>query len=121
MLSITITTSDNLIEVTVSNKLQTRDFKELADHVDALIKKYGNIRILINAMAFDGWESVKAAEEHFCFVKKHHKDVERIAVIASHSWQHWLVAMARVFVHPKIEVFDVDQITKAKEWIKNDE
>jgi energy-converting hydrogenase Eha subunit G len=50
-------------------------------------------------------------------VKSHHKNVERLAVVAGHMWQHWLAALAQVFVHPKIKVFDKDQIEDAREWL----
>jgi hypothetical protein len=32
--------------------------------------------------------------------------VGRIAVIARHEWQHWLVRAVKVFLHPEIRVFD---------------
>lgn len=108
----------NLVELTVTGKLKSEDFKELAEKADTLIKEYGNVRVLIDASGFDGWDNLAAAEGHFGFVKEHHEKVERLAIIAGHMWQHWLAALAHVFVHPKMKVFNKGQAEEAKAWIK---
>jgi hypothetical protein len=46
---------------------------------------------------FRGWEKIVAFERHIGFVKTHHEKVERIAVIVSPDWQHWVVGTVRMF------------------------
>lgn len=108
----------NLVELTVVGTLKVEGFKELAEKADEIIKEHGTVRVLIDATGFDGWDNLEAAKKHFGFVKTHHEKVERLGIIAGHMWQHWLAAMAQIFVHPKLRVFDKDQVEEAKKWIK---
>ena len=70
------------------------------------MKQQDKIRLLIDASRLEGWENIAALENHAAFVKAHQQEVERIAVIARHEWQHWLVGAVRVFLHPDVKVFD---------------
>jgi len=108
----------NLVEVAVTGTMKSEDFKEFGEKADAVIKEYGDIRVLIDASGFNGWDNLDAAEHHFSFVKKHHEKVERLAIVAGHTWQHWLAAMVRVFVHPEVKIFDKDQVEEARKWVK---
>ncbi len=74
---------------------------------------------MVDASRFEGWDNFDAAEQHFGFVKGHHEKVERLAIVAGHMWQHWLAALARVFVHPHIKVFDKNQVGEARKWLKD--
>ena len=51
------------------------------------------------------------------FVKDHQAKAERIAVIAPHEWQHWLIGFARVFLHPEVKAFDKGQEAEARSWL----
>lgn len=115
---LTIDNTDNLIEITIKDTLEADDFRKLGEKADKLINEYGSIRVLINAEDFNGWENTDAAEKHFSFVKAHHAKVERLAIIAGHMWQHWIAAMARVFMHPEVKVFDKTQLEDARNWLK---
>lgn len=112
--------SGNLVKVLVPETLRADDFTELASEADALIKKHGKIRLLIDASQFDGWENLPAFEKHLAFVKSHQKKVERIAVIAKHNWQHWMMGILKAFVHPEIRVFDKGDATKALQWVSEE-
>ena len=78
----------NLVEITIMEKLRLEDFKDFEEKVDVLIKEHGNIRVLIDASGFDGWENLDAAEHHFSFVKGHHEKIKNLAVVAGHMWRH---------------------------------
>ena len=43
--------------------------------------------------------------------------MERIAVIAPHEWQHWLIGAVRVFVHPDVRAFDAGEESEALRWL----
>ena len=60
-----------------------------------------------------------ALEEHAAFVKSHQEKVERIALIAAHEWQRWLVSAIRVFLHPEVRVFESGQEGEALRWLKS--
>jgi hypothetical protein len=72
---------------------------------------------LVDARQFAGWENLKAFEIHAGFVKTHQMYVERLGVIASHDWQHWVVDTMRMFLHPEAKAFDASQEAEALRWI----
>jgi len=107
----------NALKLTAPPKLQVGDFARLAPLADGLIREFGSLRLLIDATALTGWESPAAVESHAAFVKGHQHKVERIALLAAHDWQHWLIAAVRVFLHPRIKVFAPGEEDKARRWL----
>ena len=93
--------SANVLKIVPPKKLKADDFSQIAPQVDSLILHHGQIRLLIDASECDGWENVSAFETHARFIGNHQQKVERIAVIVGHQWQHWLIGMAKLFVHPE--------------------
>ena len=109
--------SPNALQIIVPEKLKADDFSQIAPQVDSIIRQHGNIRLLIDASQFSGWENVVAFENHAAFVKRHQDKVERIAVIVGHEWQHWLVGTVRIFLHPEVKAYDKGQEREALQWI----
>jgi hypothetical protein len=89
----------------------------LAPQVDAIIKDYGEIRLLIDASHLEGWDSLATLEKHAGFVKAHQAKVARIAVVARRDWQHRLVGAVKVFLHPEVKSFDPGHESDALRWI----
>jgi hypothetical protein len=81
------------------------------------LNQYGKIRLLIDASGFNGWETIAAFENHAGFIKNHHQKIERIAVIATHDWQHWVISAVRMFLHPEVRADDKSQEAEALQWI----
>jgi hypothetical protein len=100
-------------------KLRAIDFAALGPKVGSILKREGKIRLLIDATQLEGWDNIAALEQHAAFVRAHQEKVERIAVIAQHDWQHWLVGAVAVFLHPQIRVFDTDDAECALRWIND--
>ncbi len=113
----TETISPNALKIVVPDKLKADDFRQIAPQIDSLISQHGKIRLLIDACGFNGWENIAAFEKHAGFVKNHQQKIERIAVIAAHEWQHWLIGAIRIFVHPEVRAYDKSQASEALRWI----
>ena len=62
--------SNNVLRITAPEKLNADDFHQITPQVDSIISRYGKIRLLIDASAFNGWENIAAFENHAGFVKK---------------------------------------------------
>lgn len=73
--------------------------------------------MLNDASKFNGWENITAFEKHAGFIKSHQQKVERIAVIARHDWQHWLIGAVRIFLHPEVKALDKSRESEALQWI----
>ena len=52
--------SDNVLRITAPEKLKADDFQQIVPQVDFIISRYGRIRLLIDATAFNGWENIAA-------------------------------------------------------------
>ena len=109
--------SPDLLEIVVPERLCADDFLALAPQIEAITKQHGKISLLIDASRLERWDNLAAVERHFAFVRDHQDKVERIAVIARHEWQHWLVGGIGVFLHPEIRVFDAGHADEARCWI----
>jgi hypothetical protein len=63
--------SPNVLKISVPEKLQADDFRQIAPQINSLIGEHGKIRLLIDASGFNGWENMAAFEKHAGFVKDH--------------------------------------------------
>lgn len=113
----TETISANALKIVAPDKLKADDFQLIAPQVDSLISQYGKIRLLIDATGFNGWETIAAFKNHAGFVKNHQQKAERIAIIAAHDWQRWLIATLRIFMHPDVKTYDASHEGDALQWI----
>jgi hypothetical protein len=109
--------SATALRIVASRKLKADDFSQLATQVDSLILQHGPIRLLIDASKCEGWENISALETHAGFIKNHQQKVERIAVIVAHEWQHWLVGVVRMFVHPEVRAYGEREASEAQQWL----
>jgi hypothetical protein len=109
--------SANALRLTAPEKLKANDFRQIAPQVDSLISQHGKIRLLIDASGFKGWENIAAFQNHAGFIRTHQQKVERIAVIAAHNWQHWLIGAVRIFLHPEVRAYDKSHESEALQWI----
>jgi stage II sporulation SpoAA-like protein len=109
--------SGNALRITMPEKLKVDDFRQIARQIDSLISQHGQIRLLIDASGFKGWENIAAFEKHAGFAKGHQQKIERLAVIAAHDWQHWLIGAVRIFVHPDVKAYDKNRESEALTWI----
>jgi hypothetical protein len=109
--------SASALKIVPSEKLTEADFQGLTPQVDATIAKSGQVRLLIDASGFNGWESFAAFQAHASFIKNHQRNVERLAIIFGHEWQHWLVDTVRMFLHPEARSFNKSQEEEAREWV----
>jgi SpoIIAA-like len=109
--------SANALRLTAPEKLKADDFRQIAPQVDSLISQHGKIRLLIDASGFKGWENIAAFQNHAGFIRTHQQKVERIAVIAAHNWQHWLIGAVRIFLHPEVRAYDKSHESEALQWI----
>ena len=105
------------LKIVAPERLKADDFRQLAPLVESIISRYGKIRLLIDGSRLQGWENIGAFETHAAFVKDHQQDVERIAIITGHEWQHWLAGAVRVFLHPAVRAFDKIEEGEALRWL----
>ncbi len=110
--------SANTLRIVAPEILKGEDFVQIAPQINSLISQQGKIRLLVDASRFNGWENIAAFEKHAGFIKTHQQKVERIAVIAGHEWQHWVIGAFRMFVHPQVKAYDKGHESEALQWLR---
>ena len=82
MISIQVLKSERLIVVEPSGALEAADFEKLANEIDSFSGDNGNLLgLIIHTKLFPGWDDFNAFLHHMKFVKEHHKQIQRIAIV----------------------------------------
>ena len=99
-------------------RLSQDDFKALAAVVDPYVLETGSLRaLIIHVETFPGWENLVGMIEHFRFVKEHHKNVEKIALVTDSKLAKLMPKFVDHFVNAEISVFSYSDLDEAKKWV----
>ena len=82
MIDHTLDTENSILSIRPRSSLSESDFEQLAKTVDPYIATGGALGgIIIEVPEFPGWESIGAMAAHFRFVRDHHRQVKRVALV----------------------------------------
>ena len=110
------TKQGNAVIVTVTGRLDGKDYDIFVPVVEALIQKRGKIRILLQMCDFHGWDA-SALWEDIKFDWKHYSDIERIAMVGNSKWEQGMAIFCRPFTGAKIRYFPEAKREEALGWI----
>jgi hypothetical protein len=110
------TQQGNAVIVTVTGRLDGKDYDIFVPVVEALIQKRGKIRILLQMRDFHGWDA-SALWEDIKFDWKHYSDIERIAMVGNSKWEQGMAIFCRPFTGAKIQYFPEAKREEALGWI----
>ena len=100
--------------------LTAGDFRRIAEAVDPYILETGKLTgLLIEAPYFPGWDSLGALVEHMKFVKNHHRQIDRIAVVTDSEVLKIAPKIAEHFAHPTFKVFGSGDNARAIAWLES--
>lgn len=106
-----------VIVVEIQGALRASDFASLAATADAWIGKNGSLNgLVLHAHHFPGWESLRSVISHVRFVRDHHREVKRIALVTDSRLASLTSQIAEHFVAAKIDVFGYDGLDAAIVW-----
>ena len=114
--SIDIVASGKMLEVRISGKLTKEAYAKLVPVVDAQIKEFGKVRILLILDDFHGW-TLGALWEDTKFDLKHWRDIERLAIVGESKWEEGMATFCKPFTSAKIKYFDHAKLDEARKWI----
>ena len=118
MIDHTLDTTHSILHVQVTGRLEQGDFAQLAKTVDPYIQQTGGLAgIVIEAPTFPGWESLGAMAAHFRFVRDHHRDIQKIAVVTDSAMGTVAERLASHFVSAEIKRFPTGQVEPAEQWV----
>src|SRR5579862_3949167 len=92
------------IGVRLSGRLTREDYEHLVPELEAIMKKTGKIRLLVEMHDFHGWDPA-ALWEDVKFDVKHFDDLERIGMIGEAKWEEWMATFCKPFTSAEIGYF----------------
>ena len=102
-----------------TDALQAEDFTALASVVDPYIERHGELKgLVIEAPSFPGWENFAALLSHLRFVRDHHRQIRRIAVVSDSTLLTVGPKIASHFVSAELRTFGAGDTAAALAWIE---
>jgi hypothetical protein len=117
MISHELDTDAGILTVRPEGPLSGEDFKSLAAAVDPYIQELGSLKaLIINVENFPGWENLVGMIEHFRFVKGHHQDIGKVALVTDSKLVAFMPKIVEHFVNADVAVFPFGKLDEAKVW-----
>jgi hypothetical protein len=113
------TNRDSIIEIQLSGKLTTENYRQFVPDMERHIGQEGKVRLLVEMHDFHGWDP-GALWEDIKFDFKHFNDIERIAFVGEKKWQELMSSFCKPFTGAKVKFFHPGESAKAYEWLAED-
>ena len=118
MISVSVDEQHGIIVLKPEGPLSAADFEAVAQQVDPLIERQGDLRgIVIHVQSFPGWDSFAGLVSHIKFVKNRHEHIKRVAICTDSSFGSLAESLVSHFVSAEISAFAFADVDKAKEWV----
>lgn len=99
-------------------KLSEDDFQQVAAIIDPYIKKMGKLNgLILYSKEFPGWESFSGFLKHIKFIKEHHKNLARVAIVTDSKLVNAGEHIVKHFVSVEVEKFPFNDMQGAERWI----
>jgi hypothetical protein len=72
--------------------------------------------IVVQAEKFPGWENLGSLLRHVRFIRDHHRNVRRVALVADGHLAKLAPKLAEHFVAAELKHFDQEKLEAALEW-----
>ena len=121
MISFTLDEKHGLLTVRPRGKLENQDFQSLAQSVDPFIEEQGNLRgLLIVTEKFPGWKDFSGMIEHMKFVRGHHREIGKIALVTDSKMADLAENLGKHFIKATIKHFSFNEEETARNWIASE-
>ena len=118
MIEHTLDNQHAILHVRPKGSLEQADFEQLAQTIDPFIAQRGGLAgIIIETPSFPGWDSFAAMIAHFRFVRDHHKQIRKIAVVTGSPAGNIAENLVSHFVSAEIKQFPPGAVDAAKAWV----
>ena len=108
-----------LLILSPNGPLEKVDFERLVQEIDPYIAENGELRgLMVCVKAFPGWDSLGAFLSHLQFVRGHHQQVKRVAIVTDSEFLKVMPHIVKHFVSAQVRQFPLDQKTEALAWLE---
>ncbi|MEO7728509.1 MAG: STAS/SEC14 domain-containing protein [Burkholderiales bacterium] len=119
MLDYSIMKPEGILLLKPRAPLSKQDFDGLGSAVDAYLSDHAMLSgVLIQAKSFPGWENFGGFTAHMHFVREHHKQVERVAIVTDSHFAEMAEALAKHFTSAEVRHFPFADDEKALDWLE---
>ena len=119
LLTYSILKPDGILLLKPSAPLSKEDFASLGTEVDAYLCANTALHgVMIQSKTFPGWESFGGFIAHMHFVRDHHTQVERIAVVTDSPLGGLAEVLGNHFASAVFKHFPFADHTEALDWLR---
>jgi hypothetical protein len=107
----------NIVEVKASGRLSDDDYHEFVPRMEALIERWGRLRLLFMLdVGFEGWDA-SAAWNELRFQVRHREHIKRVAVVGAGRWVELGSRISAHLTGVDVRYFEHDAAGEARMWI----
>jgi SpoIIAA-like len=111
-------TNNAVLYVRPQGALQQEDFERLAQAIDPFIALHGALAgLLVETSHFPGWENFGTMIRHFRFVRDHHRQIRRVALVTDSPVGELAEHIASHFVAAEVRHFPAEEHDAASAWL----
>ncbi|WP_111497217.1 MULTISPECIES: STAS/SEC14 domain-containing protein [Marinobacter] len=98
--------------------LTPEDFQYAAQVIDPYIEENGPLPgLLVHVRSFPGWASLASMLSHLRFVRDHHRQVRRVALVTDSGVLNAAETLGSHFLAAEIRTFGYDEMEQARAWL----
>lgn len=121
MISFELDTTKRILHILPEGQLEQDDFVQLTQAIDPFIEERGALKgIMIETRTFPGWENLASMLEHFKFVKNHHEDIQKVALVTDSKVADIAETLVNHFVQAEIRHFPFFEKGLAEAWLEQE-
>jgi len=118
MLSFELDEIAGVLTVRPERKLEAQDFQALSEAVDPFIEEKGKLAgVIIETEKFPGWEEFSGMIEHLKFVRDHHKEIAKLALVTDSKIADVAQSLGKHFIKADIKHFPFGELESARSWM----
>ena len=107
-----------ILTVRPEEKLEAQDFRTLSETVDPFIEEKGELTgLIIETEKFPGWKEFGGMIEHMKFVRDHHREIGRIALVTDSKIADMAQSLGKHFIKATVKHFPYKEIESARHWV----
>jgi hypothetical protein len=118
MISHDLDKNTGVLIVRPEGKLEVQDFQALSEIVYPYIEKKGTLSgLIIVEEKFPGWKDFSGMVEHMKFVRSHHTEIAKVALVTDSKMADIAESLGKHFVKATIKHFPSHDLAAAQRWI----
>ena len=121
MLDYSILKPEGILVLKPHAPLTKEDFGGLGAAVDAYLSDHARLHgVLVHAKGFPGWEDFGGFTAHMKFVREHHRQVERVAVVTDSPIANVAELLGKHFTSAEVRHFPFADDAQALAWLETE-